>query len=81
MFGSEGRIIEEIFSKLKFLGNHKKCLRKMLQLLHLRDHSTTMWTEFCHFLTPILRGQYLYHESGQKQTFLTPFPPPLILST
>ena len=42
----------------------------------IRGHSTTMWTEFCHFLTP-LRGQFLYPERGQKQTFFDP-PPHLV---
>jgi hypothetical protein len=46
----------------------------------IRGHSTTTWTEFCHFLTPPLRGQFLYPERGQKQTFFDPLPP-LILST
>ena len=37
----------------------------------VRGLSTTTWTEFCHFLTPSppLRGQFLYPERGQKQTF------------
>ena len=30
------------------------------------------WTEFCHFLTPSLRGNCLYPERGQKQTFFDP---------
>ena len=39
----------------------------------LRGHSTTTWTEFCHYLTPIpLCGQFLYPECGQKQTFFDP---------
>ena len=44
----------------------------------IRGLSTTTWTEFCHFLTPSppLRGQFLYPERGQKQTFYD-----LILST
>jgi hypothetical protein len=47
----------------------------------LRGHSTTTWTEVCHFLTPApaLRGQFLYREGRQKQTFFDPSP--LILST
>jgi hypothetical protein len=44
----------------------------------IRGHSTTMWTEFCHFLTPLLCGQFLYPERGQKQTFLTPSSPHLV---
>ena len=41
-----------------------------------RGHSTTMWTECCHFLTPHpLRGQFLYPERGQKQTFFDTLPP------
>ena len=44
-----------------------------------RGHSTTTWTEICHFFTPPpLRGQFLYPERGQKQTFLTPSPPHLV---
>ena len=36
-------------------------------------HSTTTWTEFCHFFTPLpLCGQFLYPECGQKQTFFDP---------
>ena len=31
----------------------------------VRGHSTTTWTEFCR----LLRGQFLYPERGQKQTF------------
>ena len=46
----------------------------------IRGHSTTTWTEFCHFLTPAsLCGQFLYHVRGQKQTFFDSLP--LILST
>ena len=37
----------------------------------VRGHSTTRWTEFCHFLTP----QFLYPERGQKQTFFDPLSP------
>ena len=38
-----------------------------------RGHSTATWTEFCHFLPPSsLRGQFLYPERGQKQTFFDP---------
>ena len=49
--------------------------------LQIRGHSTTTWTEFCHFLTPPpLRGQFLYPERGQKQIFFDPISP-LILST
>ena len=44
-----------------------------------RDHSTTTWTELCHvFDPPPLRGQFLYPERGQKQTFLDPLPPHLV---
>ena len=43
--------------------------------LSLRGHSSTTWTEFCHFLTPPpLRGQFLYPKRGQKQTFFDPLP-------
>ena len=40
-------------------------------------NSTTTWTEFCYFLPhpPPLRGQFLYPEHGQKQTFFDPLPP------
>ena len=49
--------------------------------LQIRGHSTTTWTEFCHFLTPPPPcGQFLYPEHGQKQTFFHPTPTP-ILST
>ena len=41
----------------------------------IRGHSTTTWTEFCHLLTPPLRGQFFYSEHGQKQTFFDPLPP------
>ena len=42
----------------------------------IRGHSTTTWTKFYHFLTlPPLRGQFLYPERGQKQTFFDPVPP------
>ena len=44
----------------------------------IRGHSTTTWTEFRHFLTPPLRGQFLYPERGQKQTFFDPPPPHLV---
>ena len=48
--------------------------RVMLQ--YIGGHSTTTWTEFCHFLTPSsLRGQFLYPEHGPKQTFFVPPPP------
>ena len=41
----------------------------------LRGHSTTTWTEFCHFLIPPpMRGEFLYPKRRQKQTFLTPPP-------
>ena len=44
-------------------------LTEKKQQLSFRGHSTTTWTEFCHFLTPSLRGQFLYLQRGQKQTF------------
>ena len=32
---------------------NKKCfLGGLMELIYLRGHSTTMWTKFCHFLTP-----------------------------
>ena len=41
-----------------------------------RGHSTTTWTEFCHFLTPLpLRRPFLYPKRGKKQTFFDPLPP------
>ena len=40
----------------------------------VRGHSTTTWTEFCHFL----RGQFLYPKRRQKQTFFDPLPPHLV---
>ena len=42
-----------------------------------RGHSTTTWTEFCHFLTPPppCVDIFLYHERGHKLTFFDPFPP------
>ena len=56
-----------------------------LLLLHFclynlpRGHSTTTWTEFCNFLTPLpFVRTVLYPERGQKQTFLTPSPPHLV---
>ena len=40
---------------------------KSLLVMMVRGHSTTTWTEFCHFLTPPpLRGHFLYPERGQK---------------
>ena len=47
--------------------------------IEFRGHSTTTWTEFCHFLTPSpFREQFLYPERGQKQTFFDPLPPHLV---
>ena len=45
----------------------------------IRGYSITMWTEFCHFLTPppSLLGQFLYPEHGQKRYFWSP-PPHLV---
>jgi hypothetical protein len=45
----------------------------------LRGHSTTTWTEFCHFWPPppSLSVQFLYPERGQKQTFFDPLPRPV----
>ena len=40
---------------------------------HVRGHSTTTWTEFCHSLTPLpCMDSFLYPKAkrGQKQTFL-----------
>ena len=46
----------------------------------VRGYSTTTWTEFCNFFTPLppLRGRFLYPERGQKQTFFTALPPPIL---
>ena len=44
----------------------------------LRGHSTTTWTEFCHFWPP-LRGQFYTLSVDKNRYFLTPSP--LILST
>ena len=52
----------------------KSCTKKCLFM----GYSTTAWTEFCHFWTPLLRGQFLYTERRQKQTFLTPSLPNLV---
>ena len=42
-------------------------------------HSTTTWTEFCHFLTPPpCVDSFLYRECGQKQTFFDPLHPHLV---
>ena len=42
-------------------------------LSEVGGHSTTTWTEYCHFFPPPpLRGQFLYPERGQKQAFFTP---------
>ena len=45
-------------------------------------HSITTWTEFWHFLDspPSLRGQSLYPERGQKQSFFDPLPPLILAS-
>jgi hypothetical protein len=40
-----------------------------------RVHSTTMWTEVFHFLTPY-EDSYYTLRVDKKQTFLTPYPPP-----
>ena len=50
---------------------------------YLKGHSTTTWTEFCPFLTPSppyppVRGQFLYHERGQKQIFFDSLPHHLV---
>ena len=43
--------------------------------LWVRGHSTTTWTEFCHFWPPLpLSGQFLYPERGQKQPFFDSLP-------
>ena len=50
---------------------------KIFKAIYPGVHSTIMWTEFCHFLTtPPLRGQFLYPECGQKQTFFDTLSPP-----
>ena len=50
----------------------------LAQIDSVRGHSTTTWTEFCHFLIPPLRWQFLYSEHGQKQTFFDPLPPHVV---
>ena len=46
---------------------------------HVRGHSTTIWTDFCHFLIPLsLRGQFLCPEHEEKQTFFDPLTPHLV---
>ena len=47
-----------------------------LSLSH-RGHSTTMWTEFCHFLTPRSPAWTILYP-GQKQTIFDPLPPHLV---
>ena len=67
------------------MGNHSWNLiivGSASQHIEVRGHSATMWTELCHFLpppSPSRRGQFLYPEREQKQTFFDPLP--LILST
>ena len=41
----------------------------------IRGHSTTTWTEFCHFLTPPPAWTFFYPERGQKQSFFDSLPP------
>ena len=49
-------------------------VRFFFHIIRFRGHSTTTWTEFCHFWPPpTLREQFLYR--GQKQTFFDPLPP------
>ena len=72
--------------KIKCLGTSKLSPRPftskygalVFSAIQLGCHSTTTWTEFCHFLTPSLRGNCLYPERGQKQTFFDPLPPHFI---
>ena len=47
--------------------------------MHGRAHKTSTLTSIQH--TVPLRGQFLYPERGQKQTFFDPLPNPLIFST
>ena len=57
----------------------KRYFKIQLTMLPVRGHSTTTWTEFCHYLnSTTLRGQFSYPEHGQKQTFFDPFPPHLV---
>ena len=60
--------------RFSFLFDRKVFIFYVLRIeFLLRGHSTTTWTEFCHFLTPTpLGGQFLYPERGQKQTFFDP---------
>ena len=67
---------EDIFVKRDYLQWSK--FPQEVEIFQIRGHSTTTWTEFCHFLPPPpLRGQFLYLERGQKQTFFDPLPPHL----
>ena len=48
-------------------------------LILVRGHSTTTWTEFCHFLTPPPCVDSFYTLSVDKNRhFLTPSPPHLV---
>ena len=59
--------VGQIFQNKNFLMLSGCKLKTSCYRFHLRGHSTTTWTEFCHFLTPpLLRGQVLYPERGQK---------------
>ena len=69
----------QIFENKNFLMLSGCKLKTSCYRFHLRGHSTTTWTEFCHFLTPpLLRGQFLYSKRGQKQTFFDTLPSHLV---
>ena len=52
---------------------------KLSNLCTVRGHSTTTWTEFCHFLTPRTVLDSFYTLSVDKNRhFLTPSPPHLV---
>ena len=60
------------------MGNHSWNLiivGSASQHIEVRGHSTTTWTELCHFMPPPWRGQFLYSEREQKQTFFDPHLP------
>ena len=65
------------------LVTHKNIIMNKYISKHLQfpfgGHSTTMWTEFCHCLTPTPPAwTVLYPERGKKQIFFDPVPPQLV---
>ena len=55
-----------------FTGNKMPTLYPYGGILQLRGHNSAI------FCPPPLRGQFLYLERGQKQTFFDPLPPNLV---